>query len=191
MEKKTVRNALMAVLLVAIPVLSSCTDETTPPPTTTAPQQETLLPTVAGIDATLVYASKCASCHGSDRQGGVGPSLQQDITIAFLSQWVPVHRTGVGLDSRLRDVLINWLKTNSTVSTEPKPTDPVFIYALNCTICHGDSRQGGIGGPSIELTDLTRFDAGFLSIFLQGHFHGVDLIQSQRDALAEWLKAAP
>lgn len=194
MKHKKALYAVFACLLVLLPILSACTqDSDDPAPTTTAPtgNEEALLPTVDGIDASLVYASQCASCHGTNRQGGVGPSLTKDITIAYLSQWVPTHRTGVTLDPRLSNSLINWLKTNSTVSTTPKPTEPAFVYALNCTVCHGATRSGGNGGPDIKPDNLTRLTEGFLAIFLQGHYKGVDLVQDQRDALAEWLKATP
>ena len=192
MKNKKAFYTVFACLLVLLPVLSACTDTTEPPPTTTPPPtNETLLPTVEGIDPLLVYASKCAVCHGSEAQGGVGPGLTRDISIAFLSQWIPVHRTGVDLDPRLSNVLINWLKVNSTVSTTPKPTDPVFVYALNCAVCHGATLSGGNGGPAIREINLTRLTEGNISVFLQGHYSGVDLVQEQRDLLAEWLKASP
>ena len=194
MKHRKALYAVFACLLVLLPILSACTQDNDTPPTTTPPptgNEEALLPTVDGIDAQLVYASQCASCHGTDRRGGVGPGLTKDITIAYLSQWVPTHRTGVTLDPRLSNSLINWLKLNSTPSVIPAPTDPAFIYALNCTVCHGATRTGGNGGPDIKPINLERMTESFLAVFLQGHYKGVDLVQDQRDALAEWLKATP
>ena len=147
----------------------------------------TLLPTTEGIDGQLVYISKCSPCHGVDRQGGLGFALTNDISIAFLSELLPVHRTGVDLDPRLNNALINWLYTNSTPSTRQPLSDARHIFLRYCSSCHGDSRQGGDGGPSIMLEELANVDAEFLSTFLIGHFSGMNLSESQRSFLGSWL----
>lgn len=196
MKHKNILVLVFALMLVMLPVLSACTDDSTnPPPTTTSPPAtESLLPVsddVAGVDASLVYASYCASCHGTQRQGGVGPNLSRDQSVAYLSQWLPVHRTGVTMDSRLRDLLINWVYTNSTQTSAPAPTDPAVVYAFNCAVCHAADRSGGNGGPSIEQIDLQRQTADFLAVFLKSHYSGVYLTQEQHELLGNWLKSNP
>ncbi|MEN8613882.1 cytochrome c [Dehalogenimonas sp. THU2] len=124
MKPKATLYVILALLLVAIPVLSACTTPepeptatTTQPPPTTTQAPDNPLPTVAGIDALLVYYSKCASCHGIQRQGGVGPTLISANLTAFthqsLSSFTGLHYRsfyGAALDPALSNVLINYLK---------------------------------------------------------------------------------
>jgi mono/diheme cytochrome c family protein len=188
MKNKSLLVSVLVILSILLTSVISCTDGADDNGSQTLLSTEQLLANIEGVDASLVYASKCAVCHGNDRQGGVGPSLTQDQSVAFLSSWIPVHRTGVNLDPRLTDVLIEYLYINSSPSTIPAPTDPSVVYAYNCSVCHGAFRQGGNGGPTIHPAYLTNYDAEFLSVFLSDHFSGVDLTSDRLESLAEWLK---
>ncbi len=195
MKNRVVLFCITCTLILLLPLLGSCADSDDNGNGNGSSNgnnnQETLLPEVEGIDAPLVFQAFCATCHGNDREGRVGPSLQNDISIAFLTSWVPVHRTGVDMDERLMNSLINWLYTNSTPSGEPSLTDPSRIFAYNCAVCHGADRFGGNGGPSIKPGDLNNFDNNFMTIFLSKHFSGVDLTSDRRGLLADWLLNTP
>ena len=192
LKNKTALLFAATILFVSILILSSCTtsdgDENSQSPDGSNAAAQ--LQTVEGVDGYLVYISMCSPCHGVNRQGGVGPSLEEDMNIEFLIQWLPVHRTGVDMDPRLEGVLINWLYDNSTPSGTAL-NDSYQIFIQSCAMCHGATRDGGDGGPSITLENLSKFDDEFLRVFLKGHFSGVTLSDAQRDHLAYWLTVPP
>jgi mono/diheme cytochrome c family protein len=202
MKRHGVPGLILASVLLFIPVLSACTSnnnpttETTTPLPTTTPVSTALLPTVAGVDANLLYVSKCAGCHGATLQGGVAPALTDtsNFSASFLSTFLGVHPTP-GMSQPLRDVLAVYLKLNSKPPTSTSPvfsTDPVVLFASNCTLCHGSSRTGGFGGPDITPIHLTNFGSeGQLSTFISAHFSGANLSKDRQDILAHYLKTAP
>jgi hypothetical protein len=114
MKRHGVPGLILASVLLLIPALSACTSnnnpttETTSPPTTT-PVSTALLPTVAGVDANLLYVSKCATCHGLNLQGGTAPDITDtsNFSAAFLSTFLGVHPLP-GMSQPLRDVLANY-----------------------------------------------------------------------------------
>jgi hypothetical protein len=116
-------------------------------------------------------------------------------TARFLSSFLSIHNTGVGMPEPLRNTLANYLKTNSvqpTLAPNGVALDPALLYDSNCALCHGAFRQGGLGGPNITGNQITNFTTeARLSTFIEGHFTGIDLDQSRRDILAEWLKSSP
>jgi mono/diheme cytochrome c family protein len=150
-----------------------------------------LLPTVEGVDGSLVYISECGPCHGVSRQGLLGPALDRDMSIVFLSAWLPVHKTGVDMDPRLRNVLINWLYTNSGPSNRAEATSPFYIFVYNCATCHGVERQGGDGGPAVVPDNISNFDSDYLASFLRQHYSGQTLTVYQRNIVADWLLVTP
>ncbi len=188
MKDKTILVLLATILSASLLVFSSCETDSNGDDDSQAPSgSNTELQTAEGVDGYLVYISKCSTCHGVNRQGGLGPSLDNDINKTFLIEWLPVHRTGVGLDPRLEGTLINWLYDNSTPSNNSLLTDSYQVFIQSCAMCHGADREGGNGGLSITLEDLSNFDAEFLKTFLIGHFSGVTLTNYQRDNLVFWL----
>ncbi|MEL7561560.1 c-type cytochrome [Dehalogenimonas sp. 4OHTPN] len=194
-------GTIVALLVLVLPVLGigGCTGSTTEPTATTTPPPTTadgtLLPTVAGVDATLLYSSKCASCHGTNRQGGVAPALTDvsNFSASFLSSFFSVHFTGVGMAEPLRNSLANYLKTNSvTPPPQTGPIDPAAVYAANCSLCHGAFRQGGLAGPNITPNQITNFTTeARLSTFISAHQSGQNLDKERRDLVAKWLKETP
>ena len=71
--------------------------------------------TPAAINAAAIYSDKCASCHGTDRQGGPRSSITMaDLTDRELSDLISFltnHSAGKNLTTEQRDALANWLKT--------------------------------------------------------------------------------
>jgi len=202
MKRHGAPSLILALVLLLIPVLSACTSnnnpttETTTPLPTTNPVSTALLPTVAGVDANLLYVSKCATCHGINFQGGPGPDITDtsNFSAAFLSTFLGVH-PAPGLSQPLRDVLADYLKLNSKPATSTSPAfsvDPVVLYASNCALCHGSSRTGGLGGPDITAVHLTNFNNETqLSTFISSHFSGANLSKDRQDILAHYLKTTP
>jgi mono/diheme cytochrome c family protein len=202
MKKHGVPSVILAIVLLLIPVLSACTSNNNPTTTTSSPPPTTpastaLLPTVAGVDATLLFVSKCSVCHGLNLQGGpAGPNITDtsNFSAAFLSTFLSVH-PAPGMSPALRDILADYLKINSKPASTTGAafsTDPAVIFASNCALCHGASRTGGLGGPDITAVKLTNFGTeAQLSTFISAHFTGVDLSQDRRALLAHYLKTAP
>ena len=179
--------------------MSACTSNnnptTTSSPPATTPVSTALLPTVAGVDATLLYVSKCSSCHGINRQGGVGPDITDvsNFSAAFLSTFLSVHHAP-GLTQSLRDVLADYVKINSkppSTTGGAFSSDPAVLYANNCALCHGFNRAGGLGGPDITQPQITNLSSeAQVSTFLSAHFTGIDLSKNTRDLLAHFLKTS-
>jgi mono/diheme cytochrome c family protein len=202
MKRHGVPGLILASVLLLIPALSACTSnnnpttETTSPLPTTTPVSTALLPTVAGVDANLLYVSKCAGCHGASLQGGVAPALTDtsNFSAAFLSTFLGVH-PAPGMSQALRDILADYLKLNSKPPTSTSPvfsTDPVVLFGSNCALCHGSSRTGGFGGPDITPVHLTNFaNESLLSTFISAHFTGAGLSKDRQDILAHYLKTTP
>ena len=94
MKFSAVLILILAVLAVSVLVLSSCTSESDNGDSqdNEGPAPEVLLPAVEGVDGSLVYISECGPCHGVSRQGLLGPALDEDMSIVFLSAWLPVHK---------------------------------------------------------------------------------------------------
>lgn len=202
MKRHGVPSLILASVVLLIPVLSACTSNnptttTTSPPPTTTPVSTALLPTVAGVDANLLYVSKCAGCHSLNLQGGTaGPDISDtsNFSAAFLSTFLSVHPI-TGMSQAQRDVLADYLKINSKPATSTSPafsTDPAVLYASNCALCHGASRTGGLGGPDITAIQLTNFATeGQLSTFISSHQSGANLSADRLAILAHYLLTAP
>ncbi len=86
----TVVPVLVIVLALAA-VLAGCGGDsgttTTAAPTTAAPTTET---TGGGsaIDAAALFSSSCASCHGADGSGNIGPDLRGAADTATVAQQI-------------------------------------------------------------------------------------------------------
>jgi mono/diheme cytochrome c family protein len=199
MKRHGVPSLVLATVLLLIPIMSACTSNnnptttSSPPPTT--PVSTALLPTVAGVDANLLYVSKCATCHGLNLQGGAGPNITDtsNFSAAFLSTFLSVH-PAPGMSQALRDVLADYLKINSKPASTTGgvvSSDPAVLFANNCALCHGSNRAGGLGGPDITQPQIAHFTSeAQVSTFLSAHFTGQGLSQNTRDLLAHFLKTS-
>jgi mono/diheme cytochrome c family protein len=68
----------------------------------------------APINASQLYSSNCASCHGVNRQGSAGPALTAAAlsgrTESWMTTFLSSHNTGRNLTSAQRTALVQWLK---------------------------------------------------------------------------------
>jgi mono/diheme cytochrome c family protein len=127
-----------------------------------------------------IYTQQCASCHGAQGEGGVGPALNNAILLknTYDSALFSVIRSGVpntrmpawGIefggpltDEDIRDAVAfirNWEDTApevKAVSPAPDPARGALLFASTCAICHGESGQGGTAAP--KLNDPARLQA--------------------------------
>ncbi len=126
----------------------------TPAPTTTIAAAAT------GAD---IYASSCASCHGSTGAGGVGPSLVDSPASAAVVGSIVANGVGTmpGFSDRLTAEQIQLVgahvasiapsidatgddSDDGTDGGSAGATDPgAALFALNCSSCHGANGEGG------------------------------------------------
>lgn len=71
----TVLPVVLAVVLALTVVLAGCGGDSTTT-TTSPPATETTADPGSAIDAAALFSSNCASCHGADGSGNVGPDLR-------------------------------------------------------------------------------------------------------------------
>jgi mono/diheme cytochrome c family protein/rhodanese-related sulfurtransferase len=121
--------------------------------------------------AAASFQQYCALCHGADRQGRVNdhaPSLrskslmgagfyERAMTIAYGRRGTPMagflDEVGGPLPMGQILQLNEWLENQAGVESVDLPLDPVIgdvslgreIYARECTGCHGENGEGGIG----------------------------------------------
>jgi mono/diheme cytochrome c family protein len=160
------------------------------PPSPTPPQQ-----------ATDMYRTYCAACHGDNGQGTPAAvalntsavrEMQQSELEAIIRSGVP----GTAMagwqrvltpqqTSELASYVQTW-ESPATVSadapptaTPPDPTDPQAVqtagarlYATYCASCHGDNGSGGLGPALNSQQFLSRFDdATIREAILYGGWH--------------------
>ena len=77
--------------------------------------------------------------------------------------------------------------TSATATTPAAPPaiDAAQIYANNCAVCHGASRQGNVG-PALTPTSLASRTITWITSFISGHRSG--FTTAEYTALADWLK---
>ena len=138
-----------------------------------APDKQQVLSKLAAIDepsqasvrvGRALYRGNCATCHGSEGQGGMGPSLNSDALLAvvddaYLYNAIVLGRPGTAMPAwqhlSVDDVvdLIGLMRSwNDRRRQELEPYwasgDPQrgeLIYRGNCAACHGTHAQGVTG----------------------------------------------
>ena len=129
-----------------------------------------------------LYADNCATCHGTNGEGGIGPALNSrdlltstmDETLAGLTRFgVPssiMPAWGQAFGGPFTDEDINqlvayvraWEPTAPEISLETGEPDPVRgaeIYETTCFICHGEDGQGTSTAPAVNDPErLQKFD---------------------------------
>jgi mono/diheme cytochrome c family protein len=129
-----------------------------------------------------LFADNCATCHGTNGDGGIGPALNSralltstmDETLAGLTRFgVPssiMPAWGQAFGGPFTDQEINqlvaymraWEPTAPEISLAPDEPDPVQgaeIYETTCFICHGEDGQGTPVAPALNDPErLQKFD---------------------------------
>jgi mono/diheme cytochrome c family protein len=130
----------------------------------------------------VVYAEYCAGCHGTDREGGLGPAL----TGIDLSETEIADAVGNGqgtmqgfadtLSTEDLEAVVSFIMGSDGVrEQEPGPDEDEtpevdlsvasVLYADNCRACHG---AGGEGGAGPGLQDLNLSEDELTSIIADG-----------------------
>lgn len=131
---------------------------------------------VAESDGQVLYGENCASCHGEDGQGGIGPVLNSRTLLQSTADEVFFGLTRIGIPS---SVMPAWSQafggpfTDEQIShiiafirswefdapiiepvvLEPDPVRGAAIYDQTCFVCHGEN---GIGDSAPALNDHER-----------------------------------
>ena len=129
-----------------------------------------------------LFADNCATCHGTDGDGGIGPALNSrelltstmDETLAGLTRFgVPsslMPAWGQAFGGPFTDEEINHLVAFmraweppapeiSLAADEPDPVRGAEIYETTCFICHGEDCQGTPTAPALNDPErLQKFD---------------------------------
>jgi mono/diheme cytochrome c family protein len=130
----------------------------------------------------VLYADNCATCHGTNGEGGIGPALNSrdlltstmDESLAGLTRFgVPsslMPAWGQAFGGPFTDEEINhitafiraWEPTAPEISLETEEPDPLRgaeIYETTCFICHGEDGQGTSTAPALNDPErLQKFD---------------------------------
>ncbi len=128
-----------------------------------------------------VFLSNCATCHGRDGSGGIGPSLNSGelVTLAshnYFAATITDGRPDSGMPSwstlsaeQLSDTVAYVRNLAAPVELRDIPTeqgvasDGKEIFTGVCGQCHGPSGEGGTG-PAIGASDFTKLtDNQFLA----------------------------
>ncbi len=171
--------------------------------------------TGATIDAAAIYSTYCASCHGTNRQGGLGPALTTTALSGLTTTQIStMTANGIGtmsgyssqLTSAQIGALSTWLKGSTTTSDNTTPTPPASgstpgttidaagLYSTYCASCHGAGRQGGIG-PALTTTTLSGLTVTQMSNYTANGIgtmpgYSSQLTSAQIDAISTWLKGS-
>jgi len=121
----------------------------------------------------VVYNEQCASCHGEQGEGGIGPALNDRLVLKNTLDTVffSVVRSGVPgtqmpawsvdfggplTDEDVRDVVAfirAWEPTAPEIQPvvfEPDAARGALLFASTCAICHGENGMGGDQAPAIN-----------------------------------------
>jgi mono/diheme cytochrome c family protein len=129
-----------------------------------------------------IYTEQCATCHGSQGEGGVGTVLNNKTLLknTFDEVFFSVIRSGVPstqmpawsvdfggplTDEDIRSVVAfirAWEPTAPEIEPEvfePSPTRGALLFEATCAVCHGSGGIGGANGPDVnEPTRLAELD---------------------------------
>jgi mono/diheme cytochrome c family protein len=120
-----------------------------------------------------LYGENCASCHGDNGEGGVGPALnsQELLKLTQDEALFSLTRTGVPgtimpawgqtfggpfTDQQITQMVAfirHWEPTApepEPVTNEPDPARGALIYSQTCAICHGENGQGTETIPALN-----------------------------------------
>jgi mono/diheme cytochrome c family protein len=119
-------------------------------------------PTEGGVE---IFIEQCSACHGRDGRGGVGPSLRTtllegaDLRGAIEEGNATMPAFATTLESRDLDLVVSYvegLRTTGESAGADLQGGPA-IYQQDCSACHGEQGEGGIG-PELRGTSLSAND---------------------------------
>jgi ubiquinol-cytochrome c reductase cytochrome c subunit len=206
-ERRRALLLLLAVLLLSALAALACSsddDDDTPTaePTTTTEATSTANGDDA-FSASEFFAEACATCHGADRGGGIGPAVtanaladSETASVLEVLTTGTMARYATGLTAEQARALAGYLKGDTDSSQAPAGPPPAGsiapseLFATRCALCHGDAGQGSIEGPSLRSL-LEHPDTVFGVVDLiragEGRMPGFDRLLAEEDieALAE------
>lgn len=123
-----------------------------------------------------LYEENCASCHGQDGQGGIGPAINSRELLKSTADEVFFGLTRIGIpgtlmpawsqafggpftDEQISQIVAfirSWEETAPVIEPEVQEPDPVsgaLIYEQTCFVCHGED---GLGGSAPALNNPER-----------------------------------
>lgn len=140
----------------------------------------------------VLYGVNCASCHGEDGQGGVGPALNSRELLQSIGDEVFIGLIRIGIPSSLMPAwgqafggpftdeqisqIVAFIRAwepdapvIEPVALEPDPVHGAEIYDQTCFVCHGED---GFGGSARALNDPERMqkldDAWYRGVISRG-----------------------
>jgi len=174
----------------------------------------------------VIYKKYCSTCHGNDRQGGIGPSLNNEsfnrlASDIFLYKTLTRGRSNTAmpswsrLDARSLKSLIRFIQpAEKTLDERKSRYDDAEkmrrgeeIYHYQCSRCHGENGQGGIG-PAILNSDFldAAADDFIKGMISRGRPHTpmfgmklsdeaidslIQFMRSRQDIIAEYIDPGP
>ncbi len=112
----------------------------------------------------ILYQANCASCHGNDGEGTIGPRLNSPnilpvVDNEFLHHTIVKGRPGTAMPSwkhlsadaigSIVTYLRSWNGGAKTLTEEPPGRGDFALgevhYKISCAACHGTSGEGGVG----------------------------------------------
>jgi uncharacterized protein YccT (UPF0319 family) len=175
---------------------SSGASATTPAPPVTIPAAPTGL-TATAASATLV---NLAWTDNSNNETGfhIQRATDSDFTSGLTTFTVGANVTTYADTSVVASTIYYYRVTaynsagnsassgaSATTPAAPPAIDAAQIYANNCAVCHGASRQGNVG-PALTPTSLASRTVTWIASFISGHRSG--FTTAEYTALADWLK---
>ena len=112
----------------------------------------------------LLYKGNCATCHGDDGEGGIGPMLNSKdvlpvVTDRYLYRTITEGRLGTAMPAwrhlpadqvgAIIDYLRSWRGNHNPALAKAPPIGDYTIgevhFELACVQCHGEDARGGVG----------------------------------------------
>ncbi|RJP32911.1 MAG: hypothetical protein C4547_12995 [Phycisphaerales bacterium] len=155
-----------------------------------------------------LYAGFCAACHGGDGEGAIGPQLNNPVFLTsasdvMLREWITNGKEGTQMlgfrkggqgiaelsDRQIEDI-IAYLRllerageheiARVAKSPHGRPELGEYVYAANCTGCHGP-RGEGASGPALSNPNFLKVASdGFLMATLALGRRGTEMRPGKR-----------
>lgn len=132
-------------------------------------QQPASTTTAADVQGSMLFASNCGSCHGSDGRGGEhGPDIATDSDVQRLadSDLIAIAKNGVAgtgmpafgwLGQEKLTSIVQYLRTlqggqiDIKLPGNPKSGEALFFGRARCSECHMVNGKGGFIGSDLSL----------------------------------------